>query len=43
MTDGMTDKQMLLILNMVLEIIEGSKDKAEIEEKIKRLIAVSTK
>lgn len=43
MEAGMTDKQMLLILRMILEIAEGSADKDEIIEKIKDLINSATK
>jgi len=34
----MTDKQMTLILKMILEILEGCKDLDEAKEKIKALL-----
>ena len=38
MEDVMTDKQMSLILKMILEILEGCKDLNEAKEKIKELL-----
>lgn len=43
METEMTDKQMLLILRMILDIAEGSADKNEIVDKIKNLIDSVTK
>lgn len=38
MEEGMTDKQLDIILKMVLQIVKGSKDKEEAVRKIESLI-----